>query len=373
MIIIYFIFIFLASYYSYLILQIYIGWIKTPNVDAINSSTLGVSVIIAARNEENYINDCIQSILDNVYPQNLIEILIINDHSTDNTALQVNKFKNDNIRLLNQKDNIYGKKAALNFGVSQAKFPIILSTDADCLVDKKWIQSHVSLYHDQNTKFGTGIVLPQTDDTILSKFQWFDFAATMAITANGIYRKNYFLANGANLSYQKETFAQVKGFEHNDNLASGDDVFLANKIANRYPKSIIFLKSKGAIVHTKSEADWSSFFAQRKRWATKSMQSGNGKVIQIQSFVFVYSLILVIGLLLATTLYHQFWPVVILALTIKMLTDFLFLNQLAKYFDKKEVMKAFIPSFFIYFGHIILSGYFALFPSYYLWKERKTK
>lgn len=63
------------------------------------------------------------------------------------------------------------------------------------------------------------------NETILSKFQWLDFAATMAITANGIYRQSYFLANGANLSYQKHTFDQVKGFENNEILASGDDVF----------------------------------------------------------------------------------------------------------------------------------------------------
>ena len=344
-----------------------------PYSESMNKVLQGASIIIAARNESENIIQCIQSILDNEIPENLYEIIIIDDHSTDDMLTIVQNFQNDNIRIIKQKEGVYGKKAALTLGISLAKFPIIICTDADSSVGKNWIETHTLAYQDHIVKFNTGIVLPEMNETILSKFQWLDFAATMAITANGIYRQSYFLANGANLSYQKHTFDQVKGFENNENLASGDDVFLANKIAAQYPESVSFLKSKNAIVHTKAEPNWSSFFAQRKRWATKSMQSGNSKVIHIQSFVFFFSVVLMVGLILSITAFHQALPAVLLALTLKMLTDYLFIDQLAIYFDNKKVMRSFIPCFFIYFGHIIISGYFALFPSDYSWKERWTK
>lgn len=344
-----------------------------PCSESMNNVLQGTSVIIAVRNESENIKQCIQSILDNEIKENLYEIIIVDDHSTDDTLAKIQNFHNDNIRFIQQKEGINGKKAALTLGISLAKFPIIICTDADSNVGKNWIETHTLAYHDYTVKFNTGIVLPEMNETILSKFQWLDFAATMAITANGIYRQSYFLANGANLSYQKHTFDKVKGFENIEILASGDDVFLASKIAAQYPESVRFLKSKNAIVHTKAEANWSSFFAQRKRWATKSMQSGNSKVIYIQSFVFVFSVALMVGLILSITAFHQALPAVLLALVLKMLTDYLFLDQLTNYFENKKVMKYFIPCFFIYFGHIIISGYFALFPSNYSWKGRRTK
>ena len=177
-----------------------------PCSESMNNVLQGTSVIIAVRNESENIKQCIQSILDNEIKENLYEIIIVDDHSTDDTLAKIQNFHNDNIRFIQQKEGINGKKAALTLGISLAKFPIIICTDADSNVGKNWIETHTLAYHDYTVKFNTGIVLPEMNETILSKFQWLDFAATMAITANGIYRQSYFLANGANLSYQKHTF-----------------------------------------------------------------------------------------------------------------------------------------------------------------------
>lgn len=66
------------------------------------------------------------------------------------------------------------------------------------------------------------------------------------------------------------------------------------------------------------------------------MQSGNSKVIYIQSFVFVFSVALMVGLILSITAFHQALPAVLLALVLKMLTDYLFLDQLTNYFENKK-------------------------------------
>jgi len=368
-----FILISLSVYYVYLIYRIYEGWSKTPEIKLSTNNNIGISIIIAARNEGDSIEQCLQSILINDYPDDRYEVIVINDHSTDDTAVKVTNFNDSKIKLISQKEGIMGKKEAISLGISKAKFSVILCTDADCQVAKNWIKSHSELYQNSNLALSTGIVLPGIGNSILDRFQWIDFAAAMAITANGIFRKNYFLANGANLSYTKSTFEHTDGYEGNKHLSSGDDIFLINKAAEIFPNGITFLKSKDTIVVTKAESDWKTFLNQRKRWATKAMKSGTSEVVKIQSFVFIFSSTILVGLILSVAIFHDIWPFVLLALTIKMVTDYIFIHHLANYFNQKSVMWSFLPSFFMYFGHIIISGYFALFPSAFDWKGRKTK
>lgn len=362
----------MAVTYAWMIHWIYQGWSSIQEVVLNKNTENNFSIIIPARNEATNIKTCILSILDNDLPTEQYEIIVVDDHSTDNTVEIVQSIDHVNVVLVSQKVGLSGKKAAVDLGISHAKYDRILSTDADCIVSNTWMQSHEANQIIASDKFYTGIVLPIIDYSILSRFQWLDFAASMAITANGIKRKAYFLANGANMSYTKSSYYAVGGYADNQHLASGDDVFLVNKIASTNKKSVFFLKSKSAYVETKSEQSWSSFIAQRKRWATKALQNNNAMVAYIQSFVFVFSFSIFCAALLSLMVQGILWIAVILALGIKMMTDYLFLNKLAKYYSRKEVMKSFIACFFIYFLHIFLSAYFALFPSSYSWKQRKT-
>ncbi|NCX96771.1 MAG: glycosyltransferase, partial [Chitinophagia bacterium] len=102
-----------------------------------------ISIIIPARNEQKNIDACIDSILAQRYPQDLYEIIVVNDHSEDDTAAIVKHYNDSRITLLELEDhlpigkqiNAY-KKEALAAGIAQAKHPLIITTDADCIAPK---------------------------------------------------------------------------------------------------------------------------------------------------------------------------------------------------------------------------------------------
>ena len=98
------------------------GWLQIPEEDNeltfADSLQTSISVIISARNEEKNIYDCLQSIVSQIYPKQLFEVIVIDDYSTDATAEIVRLFSDKNVSLLSLKDfteneiiNSYKKKA----------------------------------------------------------------------------------------------------------------------------------------------------------------------------------------------------------------------------------------------------------------------
>lgn len=358
--------------YMILIYRIYRGWVNTKEAiipDDFDPQT-AISIVISVRNEENTIRNCLQSILENHFPSNLFEIVVIDDHSTDRTAEIIKSFRDNKVKYIELPENLRGKKKAITFGIDQASFPLILCTDGDCIVPQNWLLWHSYFHQSSDASVYTSCVIPETASSVLSHFQFLDFAATMAITANGIRRNTYFLANGANMSYRKAVFHEVGGYSNNENLASGDDVFFMNAVAKLPRFKVGFMKSLSGPVITKAESTWSALMEQRKRWATKSTRVGYTKITVIQSFVFVFSIMIWLYVIAGMIISAAVVGAGMMALCIKMGTDYIFLSRLCRDFGNDKVMKSFIPCFFVYFLHIFLSARYALFPTSYNWKSR---
>jgi cellulose synthase/poly-beta-1,6-N-acetylglucosamine synthase-like glycosyltransferase len=359
--------------YGILIFWIWSGFkqgfqLPFPNNDL---SNYGISIVIAARNEASHIQACIESILKNNFPEHLYEVIIIDDHSTDQTYELVKSFAQANVTVITLPEGVTGKKNAIQYAINLSKYEIILCTDADGVVEKQWIAGHYQAYQNERTTFCTGIVLPNRVGTALFDFQWLDFASTMAITANGIYRKQYFLANGANMSFRKSAFLDIQGFEQNKDRASGDDIFLIQNLAKQH--DIGFISFPFAKVYTKSEPSWKGFFIQRKRWATKALASPDTMVMKIQGFVFLVAIITIVTLLL-TLVQPQIFGLAFAILVLgKMAVDYVFLHKVSLHFGRQEAMKSFFASFLMYYIHILYSGWHATFPSHFQWKSRTAK
>ena len=146
----------LSIAYIFIILRYSYGWNKLKEWSAPSSkipSTL-VSVIIAARNEEASIAACIQAILAQSYPTHLFEVIIVNDHSTDNTSTIVQSFSNKQVQLLELEQYIKAsgkkgtayKKAAIEYGIKESKGKLIVTTDADCIVQEHWLLNLVTAF-----------------------------------------------------------------------------------------------------------------------------------------------------------------------------------------------------------------------------------
>lgn len=358
--------------YTFLISYIYQGWQKKDVLsDYKPLVSRGISVVIAARNEEQNIGACLTSILSNEFPIGLYEIIVIDDGSIDDTISCVAGFNQSHIRVVTLPDGKYGKKTAITHAIELSKFPIIVCTDADCVVGSQWLAHLANLYSDLDLHMTTGVVLPKANQSLLGRFQWLDMAATMAITKNGIVRNQYYLANGANISFIKDKFYQVGGYEGNQNVPSGDDLFLIQKFANLPDTKIKFVDHIDAIVETNAVGHWRDFVAQRKRWATKSKIVGDTNLMMIQGFVFLFSVFILCSITIGLLTQLAILLTAIFVILAKAITDFIFLRKLSRYYHSSDAMRSFIPCFLLYFVHIIYSGWLAIFPRSYVWKGRE--
>jgi poly-beta-1,6-N-acetyl-D-glucosamine synthase len=325
----------------------------------------GVTILIPIRNEAPYIIACIDSIRDNV-TNTPYEILIIDDHSDDDTAsLILSKSYGENVKLLTLTDG-EGKKSAIHYGISQARYEVILCTDGDCIVDQNWIASHVRLLHHHHMV--TGWVLPIEDEGAITQMQASDMTATIALTAVGIRDKRFYLANGANMSYRKSAYLKCNGYHEHSQVATGDDIFLIRSMAAE-DYSIGF--NETSIVRTHVPTVWSDFILQRRRWAAKTRTVNDKLVIMIQGFVWLFSLVMV-GLYIGGMIKGNLgWVVTAIGIwMVKMGVDYIFIKAIHRRLKVEFSHSQFATSSILYLVYILWVGLYALWPSKYVWKGR---
>lgn len=339
-----------------------------------------ITILIPARNEEEHITNTVKSISNCNYPLDLIQVILIDDFSEDDTVAVASHAAGElNLKVISLSDfytkdghNSY-KKMGLEKGMEAAKSEYIIMTDADCTVGPDWL----STVYSSNKKYGlsisTGPVLIAREDSLLSAFQSFDFMGTMAMTAAGINTFTFYLANGANLCVRKDVFEGVGGYEGNKNRASGDDVFLMQKIAKSDFTPPSFLKHRDAVVYTEAEHDWKSFFSQRLRWATKTTAYENRRLTMLIGMVFLFCASIVMNVILIPFLGKCMLYVLLFQLSVKAIIDYIYLKHLASYFEKENIMKWFLPSFILHIFYIVIIGISGLFIKEYNWKGRKVR
>ena len=357
--------------YLLIISNIYSSWQNLEECRIVNKASTpktSFSIIISARDEEENIMSCIESITGMDYPVELLDIIVVDDHSTDKTAQIAGEFKN--VRVLT--NLLEGKKEAMKYGVEQAKNKYLWFVDGDSALHKdaaRLADVHIQKY--DSSFIACPIVYP-VGKGLLNAFQVMDGVVNMAVTAAGINQQKFYLANGANMLVEKEAFHGLEGFKGNDHLASGDDVFLIQKMASNDPSRVHYLKSRRMAAVTKEETSWSSFWNQRKRWATKTGAYTHKGLFYLQVSIFMVHATIVALFALGFCIPISFF-VGLLVLFIKGMVDYLFIQNMTSFFGVSKVNKWFIPAFFMYFPYIFFTAFHASFPSRYEWKGRQRK
>ena len=235
------------------------------------------SVLIAARNEAANLPHLLQDLARQTLPAAEFEVLITDDHSTDDTlallttAASTSPFVLRVVALADVVDAGTGKKAALQAGLHLARAEWVICTDADCRVGADWLRSYAALLTQEGpaVRFVSGPVLLTRPDTVLQTLSGLEFAGLVGTGGAGIGAGTPTMCNGANLAYHRDAFAAVAGYAGNDHLASGDDEFLLHKLHAAFPGSIRFLKHPAALVRTAGPATLAALLRQRVRWASK--------------------------------------------------------------------------------------------------------
>lgn len=347
-------------FYSLLIGFFTFGWYwrKKSSVVSLLSS---VTVVIPVRDEERYIRDLLEDLLVQDYPGEFLEIIIVDDHSTDKTSRIISDFIQKHnfprfILMKNENGKRSGKKAALDVGIKHSSGDIIVTTDSDCRVGPGWISSLTGQFQEEKINMVFGPVAYQTSKNISDKFQSLEFLGLVASGAGAAMAGHPFMCNGANLAYRKIAFQQVKGFEGNEKYLSGDDVFLLHKMKKEFGrKAVVFCKNENALVKTYPLPSLKRFISQRIRWASKSKGYKDHLSILTVIVVFSYSLTV-----LSSFIAGFFDPVFFLAfgglLLIKMIADFPLILGITGFTGQRRLMRWYIPFQVVYPAYVVLAG-----------------
>ncbi|WP_169718957.1 glycosyltransferase family 2 protein [Aequorivita capsosiphonis] len=333
------------------------------------------SVIIPFRNEAENLPDLLKSIEKLKYPEASFEIIFVNDASEDNSeailyeAIQKSKFSIKTIQ--NKRVSNSPKKDAISEAVQQANFEWIATTDADCTLSSNWLKSFDRFIQLNNPMMVCGPVKYESADSFIENFQELDGLSLQAVGVGGFGFNNPLLSNGANLAYTKNAFLEVNGFSGNDHIASGDDIFLMEKMKRTFPGRVQFLKSEEAIVSTKPQKNWKDVINQRIRWASKTSKQKSITSLFLGALVFLVNIsILVLPILMIFDSERAL--VYLLLIVFKIITDFVFIQRSAQFFNVKISFWKFPLQTFVY-AAVIFIVVLGSFRGKYLWKGRSIK
>ncbi|MEL6133846.1 MAG: glycosyltransferase, partial [Bacteroidota bacterium] len=230
-----------------------------------------ITILIPARNEADHLSHTLHSVFGQEYPQEKLEILLINDHSQDGTLAiaQLLQTRYPHFKIIDLTEGTEGKKAAIASGVAVARGEIILQLDADCYVSADWAAAMASHFVGNTAMVAGPVELAYSHDR-LERLQAIETMGLVALAGGAIGAGRPNMVNGANLAYTKAVFEEVNGFEGVDHVASGDDELLMQKIHRLKKYQIRFAKNRHAVVRTHALPDWASLRAQRLRWVSKA-------------------------------------------------------------------------------------------------------
>ena len=179
------------------------------------------------------------------------------------------------------------------------------------------------------------------------------------------------MCNGANLAYERTAFNEINGFTGIDQIASGDDMLLMQKIVQRNPGRVYYLLSREAIVSTPAADTWNEFFNQRIRWASKATHYNDLKIFSALFLVYFFNCSL-LALLIAGFWAHYLWFALLITLIAKTLIELIFITPVAKFYDKENLLKLFPLYQPIHILYTIIAGWLGTFGSFE-WKGRRVK
>ncbi len=343
--------------YFFFLFKIYIGLTKIKSFYASNGPTISVSVIVACRNEQNNLPNLLKCIAEQEFPVELLEVIIVDDNSTDNTFKIASGFTGKN-NLIAVKNKGTGKKQAIRTGINSSSGQLIITTDADCRMGKRWIKTIASFYENKRPEM---IICPVQIEPLpgfFGGFQELEFLSLQGITAGTAVSGEATMCNGANLAFSRKAYVDHSDDLH-DELASGDDIFLLQSLKKQTHSNILWLESPDATVTAASSLTIRAFLKQRRRWVSK-VKAYNDKFTILLGIVTIVTIILLVSILIAGLFNSVFLLEFLLIFILKSVPDFLIIKNTSVRYGKRKLMKWFLPAEFVYSFYVLCVAVYSL-------------
>ncbi len=365
------------SVYIFTILRLIKGFTKVEEYKEtlFDKHKTTFSIIVPFRNEQDNLPHFLQSLAKIDYPKELFELIFVNDESNDDSNIIITKWRMenglfqttvlDNLRISNSP-----KKDAIVRAMPVINNEWVITTDADCVLNMNWLRIFDNYIQSNEVKMVVGAVGYEAGTTFLHRFQLLDFLSLQAATIGGFGLNNPFMCNGANFAYTKSFFIQLKGFEGNSTIASGDDVFLFHKAIKEELRNVHYLKSNDHVVYTKPQNSINKLINQRVRWASKATNYYNdfGEFIALSVFFGNVSLLIIFFLCVFSI---ESWIYFISLFLIKFIVDFVLLLKANAFLNNNKRIFPVLSSFLYPFFSSGVALYSII--GKYEWKGRRFK
>ncbi len=347
-----------------------IMWWRIPNGKTQSGTTSPFSVLIPVRNEEENITALLKDLEKQDYSYKYFEVIVIDDHSEDQTIALVNKFiENSEISItLIELDELSGKKSAITQGIKLAKNKYILATDGDCRIPSTWIKTFASRFEDSDDPNMVVAPVLMQSNSLFTSMQSLEFSALIGYGGSSLQMGFAGTCNGANIGYKKEIFHEVDGYVGNEKVPSGDDEFLMFKVFNKYPGSVVFLKSPNVVVSTPAKKTLIDLVNQRIRWSSK-WKFHKSTYVTATAITFFVDYAILIGAVVMAMLGLLEFTTVASVLLLRWLTEYYYVSNVVRFLGGKSRWFNFLAMQIIYPVFVIFLGIASIFGIYH-WKGR---
>jgi glycosyltransferase involved in cell wall biosynthesis len=302
------------------------GWRRynIPDAEApVITAHTNFSIVIAYRNEEKHLPELLQSLNRLNYPQSAFEVVLVNDHSSDQSERIVKEFEiaHPGLNMRCIRATHQGKKPALYEGVQASRFNWIVFTDADGTVHENWLKAINKTIIQNKSELVMGPVLLPHDTNLYQQLEFTSLiGSTMAMLENGWP----VMGNAANMAVDRSLYLEAYPELQHRGIPGGDDVFLLH-YAHKNGKKIGILKGMGSVVVTAPQPDVKSLFWQRIRWASKSVRYQSRTAISVAMLVFMVNATLLL-LLVGSPFSYKLFPAFALLAAAKWVADYIMLT-----------------------------------------------
>lgn len=260
---IYLVFVIITIYLYSLFLLLFFNNRKDLFNDRISNNLRKVTICIPAYNEEKTVGDTIKAVLNSNYPKKLLEVIVVDDGSTDKTAEIAKRFP---VKVLTKK-NEGTKASAVNYGLKYAKGELFAVVDADSYPDSDSLIKVVSCFDDEEIGAATSSVRVYNKEKLLGKLQNIEYTLIAWVRKLLEYINSVYVTPGPLSMYRTNLIKQIGGFDSN---ILTEDIELAWGVLRKNWKIKMCLSAKVFTVVPTTIKGW---WRQRLRWDIGGIQT----------------------------------------------------------------------------------------------------
>jgi len=219
-----------------------------------------VSIVIPVYNEEKYIKKCLDSILALDYPREKLDVIVVDDGSTDRTAVVAKEYEKYGVRVFSKRNA--GKGAALNYGIERARGEFIATMDADSYVTPKVIKALLPYFEDPEVMVVTPAVKIAPSNSAIREFQRIEYLMILFSRKLLSYLDSVPVTPGPFSTFRASVFKEVGGFDEH-NLVEDQEIAMRIQQHNYKIRSSV---SDDSTVYTEPPDNIGDLLRQRVRW-----------------------------------------------------------------------------------------------------------